>query len=309
MNGTRGNRRNIVHSGNRASLKPARTVGRRKGQAAITDAIILLLISTFASSLIFAFVGNWGNDHDAVLRSSYVLNYMQSVSKTMYYVDASQLSGIGADGLDIYKTALMPDGSHSDVPGYDLNSSYGCRLLAAYPGTLRVTDLLKRDLSDSNPKKDSSENKGPLPKLDDKFGSTADAVVVPGRTAMRCTMKELMKPFAFSGYKYYMEVLSLEDPVEAEGDVVPYLGPEITNSRDLEVVGVETGGVKRLSGNGKPGCNAASSAGADGRGYNILSISSPFQVLYSTTSIAGQLSMELLKYKTRICIWQSREGV
>jgi len=123
--------------------------------------------------------------------------------------------------------------------------------------------------------------------LDDKFGSAE----VPGRTAMSCALKELMKPFAFSGFKYYFEVEHLQTQ-----QLVGVDGPEITNSKDLRVVKAGRRGVPF-------GCIAAKDAG-----YDILAVSSPFQVLYSDTS-GGSLDSVFVKYKTRICIWQSREEV
>lgn len=279
---------------------------RKRSQAAITDAIILLLVASFSSALIFSFVGSWGSDHDAVLRSAYVLNYMQSVSKSMYYIDASTLQNVGSNGLYVYKYALKEAGDKIEFDTlnspteYDLdNRDKGCPYLAGYPGTLRVTDLLKRDLADDNPQ----DGEGHLPKLDDKFGDAA----VPGRTAMRCAVKELMKPFSFSGYKYYFEVLNLENPhdPEGEGDYVSYLGPEVSNSNDSRVIGLNRGldQPKRTKSGDIPGCKAVLRAG-----YDVLSVSSPFQVLYSKSS-ENSLDVRFVKYKTRICIWRSRESV
>ncbi|MFH1056205.1 MAG: hypothetical protein V1717_00155 [Candidatus Micrarchaeota archaeon] len=247
---------------------------KKRSQAAISDAIILLLVTSFSAALIFNFIGTWGNDQDSVLRSSYVLNYMQSVSKAAYHVDASTLQNIGPGGIDVY-------------------SDLDCSQLKDYPGTLRVTDLLKRDLGDSNPGS-GLPGESVLPKLDDKFGLDENAAVVPGKTAMRCAMKELMKPFAFAGYTYYFEVLSLENPADAQdGDFVPVEGGEITNSKSL---GLSTTGTT-------PGCKGVREAGLD-----VLTVSSPFQVLYSTTNEEGQLDSQFVKYKTRICIWSSASG-
>ncbi|MEM4255335.1 MAG: hypothetical protein QXR53_03330 [Candidatus Norongarragalinales archaeon] len=278
-----------------------------KSQAAITDAIILLLVSIFSSVLIFNFVGTWGEDQDQVLRSAYVLNYMQSVSKALYYVDASTLTGVGSDGIDVYKKALTQSGFETNAK-YDLDDSDdGCAQLQDYPGTLRVTDLMKRDLADSDP---TLAVGGAMPKLDDSFGTPPGGARVPGRTAVRCALKELMKPFSFSGYKYYFEaILSQDAPGIAGGTpqgIVHYIGPEITNSKDLNVVGVETaGGYSNKAQNGAasevPGCFSALRSG-----YQILAVSSPFQVLYSDTS-GGSLDSKFIKYKTRICIWQSKE--
>ena len=286
-----------------------------KAQAAITDAIVLLLITTFSVTLLFSFVGNWGNDQQTVLRSAYVVNYMQSVTKTMYYVDASTRKEIGSDGIYVYKYALKHDGTFTDdsttPPAYDLDEEKGCQILEDYPGTLRVTDLLKRDLADSEP---GDADAPAMPVLDDKFGDAE----VPGRTAMRCAIKELMKPFAFSGYKYYMDVMlseargdynPVDDPDEA---LVRYKGPEITNSKDVKVAGAEDGSdpegsEKQSTANGGsvPGCSAVTK----NAGYDAISVASPFQVLYSKKrGSAGSefLDSRFVKYKTRICIWQAK---
>src|SRR3990167_7604740 len=240
-----------------------------RGQAAITDALILLFISIFASLLIFSFIGTWGEDQDQVLRSAYVLNYMQSVSKALYYVDSSTLSEVKSDDIDVYKKALAASGFETNNY-YDLGSpDYGCGQLAKYPGTLRVTDLMKRDLADSDPEVSAK------PLLNDQFGNAQ----VPGRTAVRCALKELMKPFAFSGYKYYFEAILSQDAGSISGGtpeaLVHYFGPEITNSKDAEIVGVETSSgstIKQTNGKGTvvPGCFSAVD-----KGLQILAVSSP----------------------------------
>ena len=278
-----------------------------KSQASITDAIILLLIAAFSSTLVFAFVGEWGNDQDNVLRSSYVLNYMQSVMKTMYYVDASTLNQVGVDRLVEYERQLSVDPANPTSPNgiFIENSTYnlkddpltgekeGCLQLEDYPGTLRVTDLLKRDLGDSNPNTDPAA----LPKLDDNFGSAK----IPGRTAMRCAMKELMKPFAFSGYRYYVEI-----SFPKSGETVPVYGPEITNSHDLQIAGVEkpnSFSEKRIfSNNEKPGCTQVPKAG-----YDVIAVSAPFQVLY-TEKISNVLNSVFVPFVINVCIWKSSAG-
>ncbi|HLC38043.1 MAG TPA: hypothetical protein VJI71_01175 [Candidatus Norongarragalinales archaeon] len=291
-----------------------KTKKRLKGQAAITDAIILLLIAAFSSTLIFSFVGEWGNDQDSVLRSAYVLNYMQSVVKAMYYVDASTLENIGNDGLDVYGKEFTGNPSSPFVASdeYDLDDAdFGCRVLENYPGTLRVTDLLKRDLGDSVPSDlaaafSSSPPTG-LPYLDDKFGEAK----VPGRTAMRCVMKELMKPFAFSGYRYYSEVLYPRDTtLSSDGTPVSFKGPEITNSRDPAIAGIELGDdkIKRVvegASQTYPGCHAVGQSG-----YDVIAVSSPFQVLFSHTETSdsnptGVLTSTFVPYTIRLCIWKA----
>ncbi|MCX6767548.1 MAG: hypothetical protein NTY90_02340 [Candidatus Micrarchaeota archaeon] len=143
-----------------------------KGQAALFDGIMFLLITTMSVGMMYSAMVTYGESQDRVMRSAHVINYMQSIMKSIYFMDASTLGGVHVPA---------PQAANLD-----------CRNLSKWKGTISVADLVKKDLAD--PTANS---------LDDKFGS-ADA---PGKTALWCLMSEVMKPFTQAGYKYAAEVL------------------------------------------------------------------------------------------------------
>lgn len=253
-----------------------------KAQAAIFDGITFLLLTTFSASLMFVAVTNYGEQEDAVLRSAHVLNYMQSFMKSVYYVNVPTLERVcdeGACDQDYYEDLESVDD--------------GCPSLNAYLGSISVTDLLKRDLSDP----DSTV-------LDDKYGSTVPA---KGKTALRCAAKEMMKSFATAGYKYYIEVIDPKGTSYANGAPIPIDGKKITNSQDDCVLY----GVKNNPNDGcyselqqgivVSGCEEAVKAG-----YKVLSVSSPFRV--TPAKDAGGESQEERQLIFRVCIWPSNEN-
>lgn len=242
---------------------------KKRSQAAIFDGIMFLLLVTLSASLVFVSVSSYGQQQDAVMRSAHVLNYMQSVMKSLYYVNAVTLK---------------------DVPEEEKVTAYKdlkCKVLDKYLGSISVTDLLKRDLADPDEVV-----------LDDKYGGI-DAF---GRTAMRCAAKELMKPFAFSGYKYFVEVI---DPSKQprdfpNGQPISVVGKRITNSLDPKVLGEDEKGQATA-----PGCQGAADAG-----YKLLSVSAPFRVVPPASSPECQDGIDCTRYYVlRVCIWQSTEAV
>lgn len=91
-----------------------------RGQAAIFDGITFLLLVSASVALMFAFLGEYGTAEAKVLRSSHTLNYVQSIGKTIYYLDASLLA-----------------------------NAEDCNELQAFTSN-SVADLIKRDISDSS---------------------------------------------------------------------------------------------------------------------------------------------------------------
>lgn len=237
-----------------------------RGQAAIFDGIMFLLITSFSCALIFSFIQTYGQSEDNAMRSAYELNFLQSVLKTIYYLDAETLAEISSDGLQVYKTN----------PDID-DDSKGCKALSKYKGRFSVIDLFKRDLAD-NPKDPLYE-----PLLNDRFDGTTPGKgpFVPGRTGMRCAMKELMKPITFAGYDYFVEV------------VVPGLYPKaipvergtarVTNNLKLVKDAITT-----ARGTGS-GCDFAQEAG-----WRVLSLAAPFRVSLGKTT---------RDYQLRLCVW------
>ena len=245
----------------------------RRAQAAVFDGIMFLLLVSLSCTFVFVFVSSYGQQEDQVMRSAYLLNYMQSVMKAVYFIDASQVSGIRVVG----------DAEAELYPSLD------CAITKDYPGTVSVSDLVKRDIGDPA----QTHPQGPA--LDDKFGSAMS----PGRTALRCTLKELMKPLALSGYKYFAEFLDqrLPTPESPSGKAVEQPDVRITNSvlfAELAKPRFENNQLVQDS-----GCELVKNAGA-----NLLSVASPFRVI---DYLGGGESSN--RYIFRICVWQSNETV
>ena len=232
-----------------------------RGQASLFDGITFLLLATAASAMVFVQVGNYGVEESKVLRSAFVLNYMQSVVKAMYSLDSSTLQYVTSEGLGAYK---------------DLDSGASkCADLVNYAGNVGVADLIKRDLTEA------------IPRLDDSF----DGSPILGKTAARCAMKELMKPFAFAGFDYIFEVLDQDtaDASNPAGRPVPYEStgsPKLVSNQFLRKGGREI----------FLDCDAVSRGVSDSQ-----AVSAPFQVVY--TSNANGFDQDTRRYRLRFCIW------
>ncbi|GEM_PF-1044603 len=264
---------------------------RRRAQAAIFDGITLLLLASISSALIFSFVGTYGAQQDRVLRSAYILNYMQSVVKASYYVDASTLSfvnnveyGLDARGIERKNNLEI----YLDLA----ESKTGCKALEKYSGSFSVSELLKRDLAEN------------IPKLDDQFDTT-DAL---GITAYKCAVKELMKPFWYSGFYYGFDVIDLDtadgNAVQvASKSVVTPSGKRYESIRHITdyppfltaVNAVSQGGVCATITNGRT---------ADGRELSpdVVTVQVPFKVVY-VNSAATPPERKLRSYALALCIW------
>ena len=150
---------------------------KSRAQAAVIDGIMFLLVVVTSVTLVYSFYGNYGQAQDKTAYSAFVMNFMQATVKTLYYLDASTLSKVDAYSLQ------------SGLNGPD------CGQLQKYPG-ISVMELLKKD-STPVPLTGVNGDGNDIADLDNKFGK-ADA---PGKLAMRCAMKELMKPFEFANFK------------------------------------------------------------------------------------------------------------
>ncbi|MEK6843627.1 MAG: hypothetical protein AABY04_04010, partial [Candidatus Micrarchaeota archaeon] len=126
---------------------------------------------------------------DKVLRTAYLSNYLESSAKMVYYLDVATLQNVKSYCKDT-ELSIESATSYYCKPQYDLD----CSILNKYKGRISISDLVKKDL-------DSSDDSNPLSNFDDKYGSSEQY----GRTAARCAMKEVMKPFTFSGYRYITE--------------------------------------------------------------------------------------------------------
>ncbi|MFA4946586.1 MAG: hypothetical protein WC607_03575 [Candidatus Micrarchaeia archaeon] len=249
-----------------------------RGQAAIFDGITFLLLASFSTGLLFVAVSNYGEQEDAVMRSAHVLNYVQSFTKAVYYVNVNTLSDVCKDPTGGTLAECKGEGAYSDLGGVD-----GCSSLTGYLGSVSVTDLLKRDLADP-------ENMI----LDDAYGG----IPAKGKLALRCAAKELLRPFVVSGYKYYIEVIDpSQSNIYSNGNPVRTLGAKITNSMDDAILGtgLEDSERERVS-----GCEEAAEAG-----YKVLSVATPFRVTPAKDAQGEPQDEKSLIL--RVCIWPSSE--
>jgi len=252
-----------------------------RGQAAIYDGITFLLLVSFSSGLVYVFVATYGQTEDSALKASYQLNYLQSVAKTFYYLDASELKNVGKS-------------ADADIPPYNsvtpkmTEPKEGCEKLEDYKYSL--ADLLKRDLADPT-------NPNELPILDDRFGS----IEALGRQGARCAMKELMKPLVYSGYEYAVDVINpREQGANNFIDVKPG-SARITNNLELS-------NSERLPKNEllKGDYDNGQCVWVQKQGIPVLSMAAPFRILLPQTSNNQQTGQQTRDYELRFCIWFKR---
>ncbi len=159
-----------------------RGMGWARAQAALFDGIMFLLISSMSVGIMYSFMVAYGDSQDRVMRSAHVLNYVQSVMKSIYFMDASTLENV--DPIKVGGSVVAD-----------------CSKLGQWKGTITVADMVKKDLANPGPFTQDFTTWG---LFDDKYGA-ADA---PGKTALWCLLNEVMKPFSQAGYKYLAEALN-----------------------------------------------------------------------------------------------------
>ncbi len=256
---------------------------KRKGQAAIYDGITFLLLVSFSSSLVYVFVATYGQTEDSALKAGYQLNYLQSVTKTFYYLDASALQHV--DATEPSANELITIQVYANPPS--LSGDKGCSALAPYKYSL--ADLLKRDLADPE-----TQTPGELvPLLDDKFGP----IEALGRQGARCAMKELMKPLVYSGYEYAVDVINPKATlgsnfidVAQEANLVT---ARITNNERLSNQLQKSELLKGDYENGQ--C-----VWVQKQDIPLLSMAAPFRILLPE---ASQDKPQTRDYELRFCIW------
>jgi hypothetical protein len=154
-----------------------------------------MIVTVVSVSIIFLSFSSYSVAQDKVLRTAYLTNYLQSAAKAIYFIDASTLQGVlsycGDDQLSSGASLYYCKNGKLETDAYYLN----CDGLKVFKGHITVADLLKKDL-------DYSDGTDPQNNLDDRYGTSKQL----GRTALRCAMKEIIKPLTFSGYKYNTEV-------------------------------------------------------------------------------------------------------
>jgi hypothetical protein len=266
---------------------------RSRGQAAIFDGITFLLMVGFSCALVYSVITTYGESMDSALNSFYELNYLQSAVKSLYYLNLQQLPNVADNGDELLPAYKVDPALNSDT--------LGCKQFASYTGSTTVLDLLKKDLSDY-PNEPGSE----AVILDDNFSGVKGGVTAPGRQALRCALKELMKPFVLAGYDYYAEV------------VCPQCTPSYKAIKFGGAGGVGEGGARVTSNaaladsNPSTGKSVGDEGGCalmqtpEGGSYRALSMSVPLRISLGTSCGSGEGVSCQRNYILRVCVWQTR---
>ncbi|MFH0971247.1 MAG: hypothetical protein V1835_01640 [Candidatus Micrarchaeota archaeon] len=255
-------------------------MGRYRAQASFFDGIMFMLIVVFSVSLVFVNLNTYAVAQDKVMRTAYLSNYLQSVAKVAYFLDVSTLKDVRGYCAD----AEFSKGAGSfycrEANGVNLGTKYNmdCDSLKEYKGHISVADLVKKDI-------DPSDDSG---YFDDKFGDSRQM----GRTALRCAMKEIMKPFSFSGYRYITEVAE----ASTSSDNVRYAADEKYAS-DFMFTNTFQNSAPAYPYRNDFGCEKVNSD-------QLLVIRTPFKILMMED---GQFQAE--PYVLRTCLWPSMDIV
>ncbi len=204
-------------------------VSPSRAQAAIFDGILFLLIASVSVAMMFVFVNQYGVEQDNAIRSSHMLNYVESAVKEIYYLRVDTLARVTDDGYSTHAPGVLTGASRNAYKDpthayYKLDdAAFGCPLLAKYSGPITVADLMKRDLGDGQfDNRQSSAHIDPVTGELPAGGATPPpSALQPGLLAFRCALKEIMKPFTTGGFRYYAEVLrpALYDPAASSGQI------------------------------------------------------------------------------------------
>ncbi|MEK6953448.1 MAG: hypothetical protein AABX01_00450 [Candidatus Micrarchaeota archaeon] len=269
--------------------------GKKRAQASFFDGVLFMLTAVFSVSLIFITLDNYGVAQDKLLRTAYLANYMQSTSKALYYLDVSTLWDVKSYCKDADTNPGIADNPGATVgyycneggPGekYDLD----CKNLSQYSGRVTVADLLKKDADTTD---GTAGQPGGL--LDDKFGTSAQM----GRTALRCAMKEIMKPFTFSGYRYISEIADATGE-QGIGDFPKYMEGQKYAS-DYMFTKAFREDIDEKARN-ELDCSKIDS-------NQLLVIRSPFKILELNDEGDNKGKFTSRNYVLRTCIWPSDEG-
>ena len=236
----------------------------------------------FSCALVYSVVSSYGESMDSALYSFYELNYLQSAVKSLYYMNLQQLSGVTSEG----------DAAYTQYPNLDVQDA-GCSRFISYNGSVTVLDLLKKDLSDDQAHPNDNE-----PTLDDRFWSLENptGVSAPGRQALRCALKEIMKPLVISGYDYYAEVVN-----QSFGDV-PNHAIEVIDARITSNASLAN--PSTLISDGNPtGSGCAYVQSVAGGLYKALSMDVPLRISLGTACGTGGCERD---YILRVCVWQRK---
>lgn len=265
-------------AGQKARVSPKAEASCR-AQAAIFDGITLLLLASISAALIFSFVGTYGTQQDRVLRSAYILNYMQSVVKASYYVDASTLSKVDNRETTVNRYG-SPATTQLEIYQDLADPGSGCKELGKYLGSFSVSELLKRDLAEKTPV------------LNDAF----DGTQALGITAYKCSVKELMKPFWYAGFYYGFDVIDMDN---ADGNAVRVTPKTAGTYNAIRQVTDYQPFLRAPNAVGQTGiCAQAKEVSPD-----VVTVQVPFKVIYVDATDPANVQRYLRNYALAYCIW------
>ncbi|MFH1107393.1 MAG: hypothetical protein V1787_05870 [Candidatus Micrarchaeota archaeon] len=279
-------------------------MARLRSQAVFFDGILFLLVVIFSISMVFVALNAYTNSQDRTLSSAYVMNYQQSVTKALYYVDVASMAlkpGVSnSQGGGVPVKDYCHDLSGGDNAKYYCKNSAGtafefvCSKLAPYPMLTTVMDLVKKDVSDPEG----------VRMLNDKFGNADQH----GKTALRCAMKEFMKPFTFSGYHYLAEITEAPAGSTGETPILPYreegtdfdkkYASDVMFAKEFSPSGLSASEMKIFQ--EQFDCSKVNSA-------QLMSMRSPFTVLVAKTGSSLREGFMKKNMAFRVCLWPSTE--
>ncbi len=290
---------------------------------------MFLLFSSVSVALIFVFLNGYGIPQDEAMRSAYTQAYLQDAAKSLFYLDVRTLANVAIDddilrkdpnagaGIDKLPCATTGADAGRGCPYWDLSYSADaedhCDVLSQYYATT-VADLLKRDLSDSDvsdPNAHVGSVTGPDDSvrvcLDNRFGLNIGATgpcqatgIVPkahGKTALRCALKEVMKPLQQAGYYYFAEIVNR---VPAE-HAIP-LNPNTNRITNYWPANEYPAGSKWASCNDvvKYGYQITTANGPQKLSFQVLTVSMPFRA-----PRANRMD-EMRDFVLKICVWPGK---
>ncbi|MFH0973373.1 MAG: hypothetical protein V1817_01120 [Candidatus Micrarchaeota archaeon] len=271
-------------------------VRRSRAQAAIFDGITFLLMVGFSCALVYSTITTYGDSLDNALYSFYEINYLQSAVKSLYYINLQQVAGIASSGdADDIGAAYLtnPPLNHGTL---------GCRQFADYTGSVTVLDLVKKDLSDNqnNPKPAPGS---PLPRLDDRFWSDPDkpnpttpGVSAPGKQALRCALRETMRPLVLAGYDYYAEI------VNPSYETDPYKAIEVVNARVTSNESMsDPTKIQTFTAFNSQGSGCLYAQSPAGGSHKVSSMTVPLRISLGNACANAPCERD---YVLRICVWQ-----
>ncbi len=290
----------------------------KRSQAALFDGIMFLLFASVSVAMVFVFLNEYGKAQDATLRSGYVLAYVQQVGKGLFFLHAKTLRYVGdAQNVPAMRAEVCWYDPESGVPPGQCNGASqgypysdlmvkgrGCDVLGDFELST-ISDLLKKDLGDGEDESKSC--------LDDKFGSVAgqypgacrqktnprwnSVAPIPGKTALRCALKELLKPLQTAGFKYFVDVQREKKDVSTGLFVIPQQSFQVVSGTDPRGFRISNHWLAT-----QDNWDSCEDVVSKGRVDNLLTVSIPFRVNRETT-LENMMNLVL-----RVCIWPSKAG-